>query len=236
MGVILFDVDGTLTDTMDVDTRCFLQAFVDVCGFADVDPDWSHYRNATDAGIFQEVFESRRGRSPTASETVEFREHLVALFRSAALEQPFAPIRGAAALLARLRDRNEYRIGLATGCWSDAARVKMASAGFCYDDYPAGSADDAPDRETIVRIAAQRTAGETDKEWNRAIYVGDGVWDVKMSRLLGISFLGVGVGAQRERLIAAGASHVLSDFSDSDEFLFLVGKLESKRNKTVEAI
>jgi phosphoglycolate phosphatase-like HAD superfamily hydrolase len=225
MGVILFDVDGTLTDTMDVDTRCFLQAFVDVCGFADVDPDWSHYRNATDAGIFQEVFESRRGRSPTVSETVEFREHLVALFRSAAQQKPFAPIRGASALLRRLSERGEYRIGLATGCWSDAARVKMASAGFCYDDYPSASADDAPDRETIVRIAAQRTAGETDREWNRAIYVGDGVWDVKMSRLLGIPFLGIGSEEQRESLIAAGASDVLPDFSDIDGFLLSLHKL-----------
>ena len=225
MGVILFDVDGTLTDTMDIDTRCFLRAFADVCGFDDVDADWSHYRNATDAGIFQEVFESRRGRSPTVSETVEFRQHLVALFRSAALQQPFAPIRGAAALLARLTERGEYRIGLATGCWSDAARVKMGSAGFCYDDYPAASADDAPDRETIVRIAAQRTAGESKKEWNHAIYVGDGVWDVKMYRLLGIPFLGIGVGAQKERLIAAGASDVLPDFADIDRFLFLLHKL-----------
>ena len=226
MGAILFDVDGTLTDTMEVDTRCFLQAFVDVCGFADVDPDWSRYRNATDAGIFQEVFASRRGRGPTVCETEEFREHLVALFRSAALKESFAAIRGATTLLVRLTERGEDRIGLATGCWSDAARVKMASAGFCYDDYPSASADDAPDRETIVRVAAQRTAGETDEEWNHAIYVADGVWDVKTSRLLGIPFLGIGVGAQREKLIAAGASDVLPDFSDIDGFLFVLRKLE----------
>ncbi|HEX5607532.1 MAG TPA: HAD family hydrolase [Candidatus Binatia bacterium] len=228
METILFDIDGTLTDTMDVDTRCFLQAFVDVCGFADVDPDWSRYRNTTDAGIFQEVFESRRGRSPTASETVQFRDYLVALFRSAALQGPFTPIRGALDLLTRLRERGEYRIGLATGSWSDAARIKMAGAGFCYDDYPEASADDAPDRETIVRIAAARTAGETWKEWNRTIYVGDGVWDVKMSRLLGIPFLGIGAGAQREKLLAAGASYVLPDFADLDQFLFVLDKLESQ--------
>jgi phosphoglycolate phosphatase-like HAD superfamily hydrolase len=228
METILFDIDGTLTDTMDVDTRCFLQAFVDVCGFADVDPDWSRYRNTTDAGIFQEVFESRRGRSPTASETVQFRDYLVALFRSAALQGPFTPIRGALDLLTRLRERGEYRIGLATGSWSDAARIKMAGAGFCYDDYPEASADDAPDRETIVRIAAARTAGETWKEWNRTIYVGDGVWDVKMSRLLGIPFLGIGAGAQREKLLAAGASYVLPDFADLDQFLSVLDKLESQ--------
>ena len=226
MQFILFDIDGTLTDTMDVDTRCFLKAFVDVCGFSDVDPDWSRYRNATDAGIFQEVFESRRGRSPSVSETVEFKNHLVELFRSAALQNPFAPIRGARELLTRLRERGEYRVGLATGCWSDAARIKMASAGFCYDDYPAASADDAPDRETIVQIAARRTAREPVTALNRVIYVGDGVWDVKMSRLLGIPFVGIGAGLQKERLIAAGVSDVLANFSDIDEFLSVLHKFE----------
>ena len=226
MQFILFDIDGTLTDTIDVDARCFLKAFVDVCGFSDVDPDWSRYRNATDAGIFQEVFESRRGRSPSVSETVEFKNHLVELFRSAALQNPFAPIRGARELLTRLRERGEYRVGLATGCWSDAARIKMASAGFCYDDYPAASADDAPDRETIVQIAARRTAREPVTALNRVIYVGDGVWDVKMSRLLGIPFVGIGAGLQKERLIAAGVSDVLANFSDIDEFLSVLHKFE----------
>jgi len=228
MGIILFDIDGTLTDTMGVDTRCFLQAFVDVCGFSDVDSDWSVYKNTTDTGIFQEVFESRRGRAPTASETVEFRDHLVSLFRSAALQSPFAPIRGAPELLARLKELSEYAVGLATGSWSDAARVKMASAGFCYDEYPEASADDAPDRETIVQIAATRTAGDTCNQWNRPIYVGDGVWDVRMSQLLGIRFVGIGAGAQREKLFAAGASYVLPDFADLDEFLFVLAKLESQ--------
>jgi phosphoglycolate phosphatase-like HAD superfamily hydrolase len=167
------------------------------------------------------------GRAPSASETVEFRDHLVALFRSAAMQGPFAPIRGAPELLSRLRERGEYRIGLATGSWSDAARVKMAAAGFRYDDYPEASADDAPDRATIVRIAAARTAGDTCKS-NRAIYVGDGVWDVKMSRLLGIPFLGIGAGAQREKLLAAGASCVLPDLADLDQFLFALGKLEPR--------
>lgn len=227
MGTILFDIDGTLTDTMDVDTRCFLQAFVDVCGFNDVDSDWSLYKNTTDAGIFHEVFESRRRRAPTASETVQFRDYLVALFRSAALQAPFVPIPGAPELLARLKELNENRIGLATGSWSDAARIKMAGAGLSYDDYPEASADDAPDRETIVRIAAARTAGNTCK-WNRTIYVGDGVWDVKMSRLLDIPFLGIGVGAQREKLMAAGASYVLPDFADLDQFFSVLGKLESQ--------
>jgi hypothetical protein len=49
-----------------------------------------------------------------------------------------------------------------------------------------------------------------------------------MSRLLGIPFLGIGAGAQREKLLAAGASYVLPDFADLDEFLFVLAKLESQ--------
>ena len=109
--------EGDNLRIMDVDTRCFLKAFVDVCGFSDVDPDWSRYRNTTDAGIFEEVFESRRNRGPTTSEIVEFRDYLVRLFRLAALQKPFAPIRGAPQLLARLKKLRDYRVGLAGGSW-----------------------------------------------------------------------------------------------------------------------
>jgi len=70
-----------------------------------------------------------------------------------------------------------------------------------YSDYISASADDAPERETIIRLAAQR-AGE---QLHRAVYVGDGVWDANACRRLGIAFIGIGAGAQAERLTAAGA-------------------------------
>ena len=121
MRLVIFDVDGTLTDTMAVDARCFLRTFVEVCGFVDIDSDWSRYKNATDAGIFQEIFESRRGRAPSATETDSFRDHLVALFCSAAHERPFAAVPGAPELLVRLNQTNDYCVALATGCWADSA-------------------------------------------------------------------------------------------------------------------
>ena len=83
MRLVIFDVDGTLTDSA-VDTHCFLSAFADVCGFAHVNSDWSRYKSVTDSGVFCEVFESRNGRMPTPSETAMFRDCLFELFRSAA--------------------------------------------------------------------------------------------------------------------------------------------------------
>ena len=33
MRLVMFDIDGTLTDTMKVDALCFVRAFAEVCGF-----------------------------------------------------------------------------------------------------------------------------------------------------------------------------------------------------------
>ncbi len=68
MHLVMFDIDGTLTETMKVDEECFVRSFKDVFGFADIDTDWSHYPRTTDSGIFHDVFTARIGRSPTAQE------------------------------------------------------------------------------------------------------------------------------------------------------------------------
>jgi phosphoglycolate phosphatase-like HAD superfamily hydrolase len=218
MRLVIFDVDGTLTDTIAIDAYCFLRTFSEVCGFADVESDWSSYNNATDAGIFHEVFEFRVGRPPSFSEMGRFREHLVALFRAAAETRPFDPVRGAPELLARLKKGNDYNVALATGCWADSARVKMSSAGMRYDDYPSASADDAPERHSIIKLALARTAGSNNQKLPEVIYVGDGVWDVLACDKVGIPFLGIAVGVQKEKLLSAGATHVLPDFSDQVQF------------------
>lgn len=36
MRLIMFDIDGTLTDRMNVDVPCFVRAFAEVCGFGDI--------------------------------------------------------------------------------------------------------------------------------------------------------------------------------------------------------
>src|SRR5258706_15574337 len=54
--LIMFDIDGTLTETDDVDTRCYIQAMSEHLGVA-IDSDWSRYRHVTDSGIAAELFE-----------------------------------------------------------------------------------------------------------------------------------------------------------------------------------
>jgi phosphoglycolate phosphatase-like HAD superfamily hydrolase len=219
MHLVMFDIDGTLTETMKVDEECFVRSFKDVFGFADIDTDWSHYPRTTDSGIFHDAFTSRIGRSPTAQEVSQFRQHFIQLLATASSQSPFAPVAGADRLLSQLAQGGSHRVSLATGSWSDSARLKMASAGMCFDDHPAASADDALDRESIMRLSKQRAAERYGESFACTVYVGDGVWDARACGSVGIPFIGIGAGSRATRLSAEGAVCVFPDFSDADIFL-----------------
>ncbi|MGB7855405.1 MAG: hypothetical protein WBL48_05850 [Pseudolabrys sp.] len=90
---------------MKVDALCFVRAFAEVCGFGDIDTDWSRYQHATDAGIFYEIFAARVGRVPTAEEISRFQQHFMSLLVEASKERPFAAVPGAAQLLSLLADQ-----------------------------------------------------------------------------------------------------------------------------------
>jgi phosphoglycolate phosphatase-like HAD superfamily hydrolase len=219
MHLVMFDIDGTLTETMKVDEECFVRSFKDVFNFADIDTDWSYYPRTTDSGIFHDVFTSRIGRSPTAQEVSRFREHFIQLLAAASAQSPFAPVAGVDRFLFRLAQGGSHRVSLATGGWRDSARLKMASAGMCFDDHPAASADDALDRESIMRLSEQRAAERYGGSFACTVYVGDGVWDARACRSVGIPFIGIGTGNRATRLFAEGAVCVFPDFSNADMFL-----------------
>jgi phosphoglycolate phosphatase-like HAD superfamily hydrolase len=89
----------------------------------------------------------------------------------------------------------------------------------CFDDHPAASADDALDRESIMRLSKQRAVERYGESFACTVYVGDGVWDARACRSVGIPFIGIGKGSQATRLSAEGAVRVFPDFGDVEIFL-----------------
>jgi phosphoglycolate phosphatase-like HAD superfamily hydrolase len=215
----MFDIDGTLTETMKIDEECFVRSLADVYGFTGVDTNWSRYKHTTDSGIFHEIHLARAGRPPSVVEVSNFRQHFVGLLGRASSNSAFAPITGARQLLSGLADSAEYRVSLATGGWRDSARIKMASAGMCFDDHPAASADDALDRESIMKISLQRAVERHETSFVSTIYVGDEIWDARACRALGIPFIGIGSGGRADRLVSEGAIRVFGDYSGTDLIL-----------------
>jgi phosphoglycolate phosphatase-like HAD superfamily hydrolase len=218
MRLVIFDIDGTLTQTMKADEECFVRSLAEVCGFGDVDTDWSRYRHATDSGIFHEIHETRTGRPPSPIEISRFRHYFVDLLARVSSEAAFAAVTGAPLLLSRLAGSVEHRVALATGAWRDSARLKMASVGLCYDDYPAASGDDALERDSIIRLSMRRAA-ERYGRCSTTVCVGDGVWDARACRSVGIPFIGVATDGRASRLSEEGAVYVFPDLSDTDLFL-----------------
>jgi phosphoglycolate phosphatase-like HAD superfamily hydrolase len=217
MHLVIFDIDGTLTQTVKVDEECFACSLDEVFGFKDVDMDWSHYQHTTDSSIVHEIHEARTGRAPSLSDIERFRNHFLSSLAKASSEAPFNAVSGAPQLLSQLIAGTEYRVALATGAWRDSARLKMASAGLRYDDYPAASGDDAFERESIITVAIQRATARYGNI-GRIIYVGDGVWDARACRNLGIPFIGIATNGRAARLVAEGAIRVFPDLSNAALF------------------
>jgi phosphoglycolate phosphatase-like HAD superfamily hydrolase len=217
----IFDVDGTLVQSYELDGACFVAACHDALGIAEVDSDWARYDHVTDPAIAAQVFRERLGREPRAGELDRLQSAFCArLAEAAGRDGAYTALPGAAGLLAALRARADWSMALATGAWRAAARIKIGRSGLELDDVPAAFGEDGPSREGIVRAAIARArvqAGVDD--FARMVCIGDGVWDLHAATRLGLPCIGVGSGAKAERLAAAGAARVVPDFTDLETIL-----------------
>ncbi|MBC8002489.1 MAG: HAD family hydrolase [Opitutaceae bacterium] len=230
----MFDIDGTLTETMTVDSECYVRSLLEVFGFTGIDTDWSRYTHTSDSGILQELFASRTGRAPSEADVSRFRQHFIGLLTAASSQAPFAAVTGAERLLSRLAFSDSHRVCLATGAWRESARLKMTSAGLCFDDHPSATAEDAPDRESIMRLSMQRALDRRGAPFQQIVYVGDGVWDARACRSLGLPFIGIGSSVRAERLALEGAVRVFPDLSDADLFLECLNDIKTNESPVLK--
>ena len=229
MRLAIFDIDGTLTETNGVDSVCFVQAAADAHSVTEVSTDWDGYAHTTDSYIIRELFRGRFGRAPDDGELSEFKSRFVSLLedyraRDASL---FAEVGGAAEALKRLRREPGRALAIASGCWRVTGLMKLSAAGLELDDAPAAFAEDGLSREEILLAAVRRASEFYGREsFERVVSLGDGLWDVRAARNLGFPFVGVGRGADAETLRAAGASHVVEDFTDYGRLLRCLDEAE----------
>ena len=215
MGLAVFDIDGTLTQTNEVDDECFLRAVREVLGL-DVSPDWADAPHVTDTALVSWICERYAGRAIRDDEAAAIQVRFIDLMRSALQAQPdrFAPIPGAADVFTRLGHQRWHSV-MATGAWEASARLKLGAIGLGLDSVALASSSDAPTRIEILELAVRRAPATHA----RIVSIGDGVWDVEAARRLAWPFVGIGTGARADRLRAAGATVVLSDLADTETLL-----------------
>lgn len=216
MPIAVFDIDGTLTDTMDVDVECYEAAIREVLGLQ-IPDDWPSFEEVTDSAILAIACE-RQGRPLPDPHTERRIADRVAVLLSMELDRTperFTPIPGARGVFAALRAAG-WRIAMATGAWRPSAEVKLAGAGIPCEDVPLATSSDCKARRDIIRRAVA-SVGPLESE--PVAYVGDGVWDGRAATSLGYGFVGVGPEDGAEALRQAGAVGVVPDLSDVGRLL-----------------
>jgi phosphoglycolate phosphatase-like HAD superfamily hydrolase len=221
MKLVMFDIDGTITQSAETDETCFVQALRDVFGFDRVNTDWASYPHCSDSGILEELFQRRLGRSPKVREISNFQSHFLSLLAAAAATRPFSPVAGARDFVCSLISSSELAVSLASGAWECSARFKLTSAGLDFHQIPAAFSDSAHAREDIMRVSFASAAQFHSRDsFDSVTYIGDGVWDARAARNLGYHFIGISREPARvARLYAEGASHVFRDYLDADSFI-----------------
>jgi beta-phosphoglucomutase-like phosphatase (HAD superfamily) len=203
MPIALFDIDGTLTASNEIDSLCRAEAFQDVFGFP-LNTNWNDYEHTTDRGIAIQALREH-GRQPTEHDLSLDRARCIQLLTERMIELHEIP--GAGSFLNELL-AHDWRIALCTGAWGASARLKLARAGLP-TDLPLASCDDDISREAILQRGIELAGGADDV----IVSFGDAPWDVRAAANLGLPFIGIGEGA--EMLRRSGAAEAFADYLDS---------------------
>lgn len=199
---LIFDLDGTLVKSSAFDDACYQQALREVLGHSNFNSNWETYEHVTDTGLLHELLLNLGVDEPKPiirQVRDVFGEKIKHYLDSGG---DCIPVPGALETISKLL-ASGFKVGIATGGWGHAARMKLRHAGF---DEPVflSSSDDAMDRPGIMSHCCERLGGDP----SRAVYFGDASWDVKATKTLGWRFVGVG------KHFSGVCAEWISDFHD----------------------
>jgi beta-phosphoglucomutase-like phosphatase (HAD superfamily) len=187
--LVIFDVDGTLIGGEAADWLAFDTAIESVLGFVADETFFAGLPEITAQAIAEAAVLASGAPSGHGFEQRIHDEYFRGL-RSAHNSDPltFQPRPGVRELLGSLASMPGVKIALATGDWHPTINFKLSAAGIDVSSFPIATSSDTPRRAEIIRLAAERAGVPL----SQAVYVGDGVWDLRACRELKIAFIGTG--------------------------------------------
>ena len=219
--MIVFDVDGTLVGGETADWTSFRTAFEEAARFVLDDAFFARIEEVTAQAI---VHQALTGVALKKKKQIEraVREGYLRRLQSVHKSDPssFPALDGALALLAELKQKN-VPVAIATGDWLETITFKLGAAGIPVDHLPLVTSSHFYSRADIIAAAIAKAG----RPMHEAVYIGDGLWDLRACRKLGIPF--IGVGHRKEKLEAAGATYTLPDLNPSN-FWRVMGVIRSR--------
>lgn len=193
--LVIFDIDGTLTQTVCFDSEIFTQTFMDYLNINEINTNWHEYRYSTDSGFTLELFEKHINRLPSVTEVQELKHKFFGLLEQMIIKDSNCcmPVLGADQLFPKIKNLGNWDIAIATGCWLTSAIMKLTHANLPHKNIPLASGDDHIERSEIINIVIDRSKSHYQKEhYNQVVYVGDRMWDYRAATKLGLNFIGIG--------------------------------------------
>jgi phosphoglycolate phosphatase-like HAD superfamily hydrolase len=207
--LVVFDLDGTLTDTNAVDDECYRRA---IAKTIDVDPtgiDWMNAPDATDSAIAEWLLSRYRGPLSAADAIARIAEEFLAGLKAEHSRAPlrFRPVAGALGVFEYLETAG-WQTAVATGSWEKTARFKLEVAGLADLNVPVSSASDAASRIAIMLLAVERARVRYGTDFDHVVAVGDAPWDVRAAAVLGWPLVAITLGGGGLRGVRDDASLV----------------------------
>ena len=216
----VFDNDGTICDTQEVEGRCFAQAIEQVTGRSLANVDWTTYEEPTSTAIVREFL---KGEPSAEGKESQIKQAFLKLLQE---EQPkfpadFSPLPGAISFIQRLKAEDICSVAIGTGCFDTSAAFKLQCCGIRLDDFPNATSSDTTRRRDILALAATRAGFPL----SAVVYFGDAPWDVRVSQILGVPM--IGVGRRIDQLRTLGVPHVFRDYSAPNAIIRVLHGLKS---------
>lgn len=191
MQLIIFDIDGTLTQTFHSLDNSYIRA---LSRFIDIDHDYQYHKECphpTDEGVFQVLFEKHTSRKPTEEDRNRMQDQFLVELMHKYRHSPsfFEEVPGAARFIRELQDEEDIVVAVATGNWERVARFKLELAGIDHLKLELIGSDDYHDKESFTRALIERLQQKHD--FDAITYVGDSMYDYHTTRALGINFIGI---------------------------------------------
>jgi len=207
--LIVFDIDGTLTDSVKIHQKAFTEMLYEI-GVSSINSEFKTFKHHTDSFIAKEIYETDKGDIFSRSKKNEFEKGLTQKVSANKIEE----IKGAHELITFLEKNTEFGICYATGSLLRPAKHKLKSIKIDFNEELLIASDEIYSREEIVSTAIDRAKKFYNVEqFERIISVGDGLWDLLTAKNLNLEFIGVGL-KNKKILINNGAKLVLNDLRE----------------------
>lgn len=188
MHAVIFDIDGTLLRSSEIDGKLYVAAVRAVLGGAKIRGSWGDYCNVSDSGILVEILKDNAIEPGDARANLVRQRFVESVAKHISHNGPFEEIPGARDYVLSLVASENHAVAYATGGWSASAALKLISSGFPLQNIPLATSDNHPERTAIMRHALDQLG----HDFESVTYYGDGAWDRVAAMQLRWHFVPVG--------------------------------------------